>query len=566
METPKIVKRYFIYCRKSSETEDRQVQSIETQIRELREYAEKNGLEIVDVIYESKSAHHPGRLKFNEMLTRIRKGEANAVLVLFPNRLSRNSMDAGTVIYLMDLEKLLEIRTPAKTYYNTSTDKAFLTIELAFSKKDSDDKGEHVKTGLRTRYLKGYPNGVAPIGFINDLTKEKGNRGWFVDKEKFLLVAQLLKKFNTGRYSAREITRMSWEMGLLTPLHKRQGGKKLGDSYVHGTLLKSPVYAGFFFDKDKVRHELHTDMPRAITEEEYWYNQTLLGNKGRPRPSVNKNSFAYTGVAKCGNCGGSITAEHKYQLICPKCKKKFAYKNKTHCPGCGIAIEKMKGPTYLHYIYNHCSKKKNPDCDEKSVWEGVIDEHMSKYFRDNLCISEGLAKWCSENIKILDNTEEQNEFEKKASIEKVLAAKRNQEKKLILMCAQGTIDEKNLADTRTVLKEDIKILEEELDSMGNVDPAKIQRALKAFEIAVGISKVFENGTVLEKKEALTETGSNLTIKDKKVSVSNAKIYSAIIKGLLEAKAKNPRFEPDKIVDLSSSNSDFSPSITTLLRG
>ncbi|MDD9897432.1 MAG: recombinase family protein, partial [Candidatus Melainabacteria bacterium] len=72
--------RYFIYCRKSSEEEERQALSIESQLQELREYAQKQGLMIVKEFTESKSAKKPGREVFNEMLSKIEAGEADGIL------------------------------------------------------------------------------------------------------------------------------------------------------------------------------------------------------------------------------------------------------------------------------------------------------------------------------------------------------------------------------------------------------------------------------------------------------------------------------------------------------
>ena len=93
--------KYFIYCRKSSESEDRQVLSIEAQLRELREYTQKNNLEVVKEFNESKTAKEPGRVIFNKMLIELEQGKACGVIAWHPDRLARNSIDGGKVVHLI---------------------------------------------------------------------------------------------------------------------------------------------------------------------------------------------------------------------------------------------------------------------------------------------------------------------------------------------------------------------------------------------------------------------------------------------------------------------------------
>jgi site-specific DNA recombinase len=68
-------KKYFIYTRKSTDTEDKQVRSLADQLAELRELARKEQLEVVDVFIEKQTAKIPGRPIFAEMLERIEKPE-----------------------------------------------------------------------------------------------------------------------------------------------------------------------------------------------------------------------------------------------------------------------------------------------------------------------------------------------------------------------------------------------------------------------------------------------------------------------------------------------------------
>ena len=555
-----------MYCRKSSDAEDRQVQSIPDQIRELRELAAENGIEIVEIFQESKSAKAPGRPVFTEMINRINKGEAKGLIVWKINRLARNPIDGGTISWMLQQGVIKHIQTYGRSYY-PDDNVLMMSVELGMANQYVRDLSVDTKRGIRAREEGGLPNGVAPVGFLNDLSAEAGNRGWLVDKDRFPLIKQMLELYLTGKYSVRTLTCVAnEEMGLRTPIRKRQGGKKFVISYTCDTILKSTVYAGFFFSKTGERHELHPDLPRMITEEQYWQIQKILGNKGRPRPS--KINFSYTGRMTCGSCGGAVTAEHKHQLICSEreCRKKFAYPNKTHCPGCGIAIKKMENPTYLHYTYYHCTKKKKPDCSEGSIRESDIDDYLASYFKEKMKISQSLSEWCVKNLDALEANDKQSEFERKESLMKTVAKKENEYKELVLMKAKGMLSDDDFISVKGPLRGEIEALKRELMGFGNVDQSRLKNAYKAFEMAPGLDEIFKNGSIDEKKDALSEIGSNLILKDKKLSITNKKIYEAIMSGLLTAKMKNKKFEPENSEANKDKTEVFASVCPTLLRG
>ena len=105
--------KYFIYARKSTEDEERQVKSIEDQLKELKEFSKREKLKVIQTFIENKSAKKPGRPVFNEMIQKLYKSnEPNGLLAWHPDRLARNSVDGGHIIYLIDIKKVTSLKFP----------------------------------------------------------------------------------------------------------------------------------------------------------------------------------------------------------------------------------------------------------------------------------------------------------------------------------------------------------------------------------------------------------------------------------------------------------------------
>jgi len=121
-------KKFFLYVRKSTDEPERQVLSIEAQLFELRQYAKKEGLNVVREYTESKTAKEPGREIFNEMIASIEEGKSQGILAWHPDRLARNSIDGGRIIYFIDTGKIISLKFP--TFWFDPTVHCFWAIKI----------------------------------------------------------------------------------------------------------------------------------------------------------------------------------------------------------------------------------------------------------------------------------------------------------------------------------------------------------------------------------------------------------------------------------------------------
>ena len=161
-------KKFFIYARKSTDSEDRQIRSIADQLAELRELAKKENIEIVDILVEKQTAKKPGRPVFAEMLKRIGAGEAMGILAWHPLCLARNSVDGGRIIYAVDTTKIVSLRFPTFWFEPTPQGKFMLQVAFGQSKYYSDNLVENINRGIRQKVRRGEWLVRAPFGYVNN--------------------------------------------------------------------------------------------------------------------------------------------------------------------------------------------------------------------------------------------------------------------------------------------------------------------------------------------------------------------------------------------------------------
>ncbi len=202
--------KYFIYTRKSTESEDRQVMSIESQLAELKEFAAKEKLEIVASYSEAQTAKEPGRKVFGEMLERICAGEASGILAWHPDRLARNSIDGGKIIYLLDTGRLADLKFPTFWFDSTPQGKFMLNIAFGQSKYYVDNLSENIRRGIRQKLRKGIWPAFAPLGYLND----PKTKMLVIDSMRAPLIRKMFELYANGEYTLLALTNYLAKAGL----------------------------------------------------------------------------------------------------------------------------------------------------------------------------------------------------------------------------------------------------------------------------------------------------------------------------------------------------------------
>ncbi|PIR87842.1 MAG: hypothetical protein COU10_02385, partial [Candidatus Harrisonbacteria bacterium CG10_big_fil_rev_8_21_14_0_10_45_28] len=288
--------KYFLYARKSSEDDDRQVMSIEAQLFELREFARKENLEILAEFQESKSAKTPGREVFNEMMTRIEAGEANGVLGWHPDRLARNSIDGGRVIYAVDTRKVVSLRFP--TFWFEPTPQGLFMLQVAFgqSKYYSDNLSEHIKRGVRQKLRRGEWLNLAPFGYQNN----PRIRNIEPHPTNARIVKLAYEEYAKGTHTFNSLGLFLADLGVVS-----RSGTPLAKASIK-RLLTHRVYLGFVKHGDEW---FEGSFEPLVSSALFEAVQVVLKDKERPRKRKIKHDFPFTGLFRCTECDSMISAQ-----------------------------------------------------------------------------------------------------------------------------------------------------------------------------------------------------------------------------------------------------------------
>ena len=462
--------KFFLYARKSTEDEERQVMSIEAQLAELADFAKRENIDIAEQFIESKSAKKPGREIFNDMIQKIYASkEPVGILAWHPDRLARNSVDGGQVIYLIDIGKIASLRFP--TFWFEPTPQGLFMLQVAFgqSKYYSDNLSENVKRGIRQKLRRGEWPGLAPFGYVNN----PKTRTIEPDQMKARVIKKAFEEYAQGRHTLESLGQRLSFWGVVSGT-----GKPLCKATLQ-RMLTNKVYLGLIVHNGET---YEGGFPAIISRATFEKVQEVLKNRAKPRHSKKRHYFPFTGLLTCGECGAAITAQ-------------WAHGN---------------GGTYRYY---RCTKRLG-SCSQRYLREDLLVEQLkNKISKVALCEDwkeKMLAKvevWEKENIQSLQSFAQNLEKEIKETEQKL--------DKLVNAFLDGSIEKETYLAKKDELiktKTDLQQRKSDFGRKGNnwIEPLRewIKTAYHAeklalsqdfYEIKIFTEKIGTNRRMLDRK-------------------------------------------------------------------
>lgn len=510
--------RYFLYARKSSENEDRQVQSIDDQVSRLKQFAADLNLNIKKIYTESKSAKKPNnRPMFDEMIRRIENGEAEGILCWHLNRLTRNPIDSGKLSWLLQQGIIKSIQTIERQYLPDDNVLLF-NVETGQANQYIIDLRRDTKRGMLKKLNAGWQTGIAPLGYLND----KENKIIIKDPERFNIIRKMWDLMLTGNYTPPKILDIANnEWGFRTRKFKRMGGFPLSRSGIY-KIFTNLFYAGIIENAGVQYQGAHEPM---ITLEEYDRVQMILGRKGKPRPKT--HDFAFTGSIRCGVCSCLYTAETKTKLLKSGEIREHTYYH------CTRRTTKVK-----------CNQRYNIKAEDLDI---MIEKEIEKY-----TILPEFLEWALEGLNKKNDKEIEDREKVYEMQHKNLVETQKELDELTKMRYRQLIDDETFIREKNELQTKIAQMKENLRQTETRAEKWLELTEKTFSFATYARTAFLRANEMGKaglelkKEILLTLGKTPIIKDKKLYIEPNEWLVPIKNEYPALEAEYQRLEPTKM--------------------
>ncbi len=291
-----------LFCRVSSKEQEETGYSLDAQEKLLKEYAQKNDLDVSKIFRISESASGKQiRKMFNEMFQYVLKHNINSICCEKIDRLTRNLKDAAVVNDWIQENESRQVHFAKENFILNKKTRAHENLvwdmKVSIARFYTNNLSEEVRKGQKEKIAQGWLPTKPPLGYKT--IGEKGHKTHIVDQDKSQHVQRMFELYSTGNYSTTALVEIMHKEGM-----RNREGKKVGKSRLYD-LLSDPFYHG----KMRWNGEVSQGKQEPIvTKELFELVQTKLNRKFKS-PQYKKHMPVFKAKIECDECHGTVTWE-----------------------------------------------------------------------------------------------------------------------------------------------------------------------------------------------------------------------------------------------------------------
>ncbi len=378
-------KRGIIYCRVSS-TEQVENTSLESQERNCREYAKREGIEIITApfIEKGESAKTANRTEFMKAINFCgnKKNKVTHFIVYKLDRFARNQNDH--VVTQATLRRYgVVLRSVTEPIDETPIGRVMEGVISVFAEFDNNVRTERSKGGMYENLKKGIWQWQAPLGYYRPY--QGSNIAPEATTAPF--IAMLFEEYAKGTYTYKSLAEYLNERGF--PSKK---GKGLCMQMVE-KILKNPIYEG------KIKTwglDIKGNFEPIVSEDLFQQCQKGYRKKYvKMNRSIQNSNFPLRRICSCPDCGTSITGS------VAKGKYPYYHHHRQNCLKAKFIPKETFEQLFVEYLNEITPDKKY----EKMFKAIVIDIWQSNYKKlneNNTKVRSELERLEQERLKIFE--------------------------------------------------------------------------------------------------------------------------------------------------------------------
>lgn len=483
------MQRAVILARVSSKSQEDEGYSLDSQLKLLRSYCEKQDFEVIKVFKIAETASkEQSRKVFHEMLTFLSKYKIRHLAVEKTDRFTRNFRDAVAIDEWLEKDDsrcLHAVKENLLLHKNAKSDVKFMwNIHLSVAKKYADNLREEAMKGWAEKLAQGWLPSVPPPGYMT--ITEGGKRIHIPNPETKTLIQKAFKKYLEPSQSILSVTKEMALMGIRT----RQG-RPYNKSKVE-KMLSNPFYIGI----NRFNGQEYPGAQQPIISKKLYEGVQLKKHGKRPRV-LKKHNPVFRGLIRCEHCDKLVA----WQL--------------------------QKGR-----YYGVC-KRMTEECKAAKMFrEDQLEEIVTDLLDKLVCPSQEIIRWVANALQNEQKGVIQDNEKLVASVHTQLERINRMDDSLYDDKLSGDISQAKYSEKHAQFVEERKTLNERLEQLDQSDALRLEYSLVLLELSQKAAELYRKKSAEQKRIIISKLFKKLTVKEGAINVTYTKFTEVIAEKVL----------------------------------